>query len=57
MEGGFPRLYLVGCEPAEFGPVDEGQVGLSEPVAAAVERGVALLEALAVEAVTEAGRA
>jgi hydrogenase maturation protease len=29
-------LLLVGCEPAEFGP-DEGLMGLSEPVAAAVD--------------------
>ena len=36
--GGTPPnpLFLVGCEPADLGP-EEGQMGLSEPVAAAVE--------------------
>ena len=35
--GGAPpaSLFLVGCEPAEFGP-EEGLMGLSDPVAAAV---------------------
>ena len=36
--GGTPPadLFLVGCEPADFGP-EEGLIGLSEPVAAAVQ--------------------
>ena len=45
----FPRLYLVGCEPAELGPEDEGVMGLSEPVRAAVEKAVAMVEGLLAE--------
>ena len=38
--GGTPkRMLLLGCEPATFGP-DEGQLGLSECVAAAVDAAV-----------------
>lgn len=40
-----PRVWLVGCEPASFGP-DEGHVGLSAPVAAAVAEAVALISSL-----------
>ncbi len=36
MGGRAPSLYVVGCEPATLGPV-EGFIGLSEPVAAAVD--------------------
>ena len=42
--GEFPRVCLVGCEPAELGPEDEGLMGLSEPVQSAVERAVGLVE-------------
>lgn len=55
--GALPRLYLVGCEPADFGPEDEGRVGLSEPVAAAVEPAVALVEAVAADVLAEPDRA
>ena len=55
--GTFPRLCLVGCEPAELGSAEEGAMGLSEPVAAAVERTVALVEELVAEvAEISAGR-
>ncbi len=38
--GELARITLVGCEPADLGPPDEGKMGLSEPVAAAVEQAV-----------------
>ena len=44
--GGAPgRILLVGCEPADLGP-EEGQLGLSEPVEAAVDEAVVLIEGL-----------
>ena len=45
MGGAFKRILLVGCEPATFGP-QEGQMGLSEPVAAAVPKAVEMVESL-----------
>lgn len=45
MGGEFKRILLVGCEPATLGP-EEGQMGLSQPVAAAVEAAVHLVESL-----------
>jgi hydrogenase maturation protease len=38
---------VVGCEPATLGP-EEGLIGLSAPVAAAVDEAVALVESLIV---------
>jgi hydrogenase maturation protease len=38
-------VVVVGCEPATLGP-PEGQMGLSEPVQAAVEEAVGLIEGL-----------
>lgn len=46
MGGTLPPLYLVGCKPAELGSDDEGKMGLSGPVAAAIEPAVALVAAL-----------
>jgi hydrogenase maturation protease len=43
--GRLPLLRLVGCEPATFGP-DEGRLGLSEQVEAAIEPAVGLVAAL-----------
>jgi hydrogenase maturation protease len=44
--GGDPkRVLLVGCVPATLGP-EEGQMGLSEPVAAAVDEAVGLIVSL-----------
>lgn len=40
-----PRLYVVGCEPADLGG-DEGRMGLTEPVQAALEEAVAMVEKL-----------
>jgi hydrogenase maturation protease len=45
MGGELKRVLLVGCVPATLGP-EEGQMGLSEPVAAAVDEGVKLIDAL-----------
>ncbi len=45
MGGQFRKILLVGCEPATFGP-EEGQMGLSEPVAAAVQQAVDVVESL-----------
>jgi hydrogenase maturation protease len=44
--GSLTRLLLVGCEPAELGSQDEGRMGLSETVQAAVDRAAALVETL-----------
>jgi hydrogenase maturation protease len=60
--GGQPgRVMIVGCEPADLGSEEEGKLGLSEPVLAAVDDAIAMIECLitqtllgdAVEAVTQ----
>jgi len=43
--GSLKRILLVGCEPLTLGP-EEGKMGLSEPVAAAVEEAGKLIESL-----------
>ena len=44
--GGTPRnVLVVGCEPQTFGPENEGAMGLSPAVAAAVPEAVAAVEA------------
>jgi hydrogenase maturation protease len=48
MGGEFKRILLVGCEPETLGP-EEGQMGLSEPVEAAVGEAVRLVESLVME--------
>jgi hydrogenase maturation protease len=45
MGGEFKRILLVGCEPATLGP-EEGKLGLSEPVEAAVGGAVRVIESL-----------
>jgi hydrogenase maturation protease len=45
MGGPLKRILLIGCEPQTLGP-EEGQMGLSEPVALAVDRAVPLLESV-----------
>jgi hydrogenase maturation protease len=45
MGGGLKRVLLVGCEPATLGP-EEGLMGLSGPVAAAVTEAVDLVESV-----------
>lgn len=44
MNGSLKQILLVGCEPATFGG-EEGQMGLSEPVAAAIDEAVKLVAA------------
>ncbi len=43
--GEFKRILLVGCEPETLGP-EEGHLGLSEPVTAAVDEAVRVVESL-----------
>jgi hydrogenase maturation protease len=43
--GNLKRVLVVGCVPETLGP-EEGQMGLSEPVAAAVEQAAKLVESL-----------
>lgn len=45
MGGPLRKILLLGCEPETFGP-EEGHMGLSEPVASAVERAIPLLESV-----------
>jgi hydrogenase maturation protease len=45
MGGPLKRVLLVGCEPGTLGP-EEGQMGLSEPIEAAVDEAVKLVESL-----------
>jgi hydrogenase maturation protease len=45
MGGHLKRVLLVGCVPATFGP-EEGQMGLTAPVAAAVDEAAKLVESL-----------
>jgi hydrogenase maturation protease len=44
--GSPPRLLVVGCEPATFGPEDEGLMGLSAPVEAAIDGAMDMVEQL-----------
>jgi len=48
MGGEVGRIVLVGCEPESLGTEDgqEGRMGLSEPVAAAVEEAVETIETM-----------
>jgi hydrogenase maturation protease len=48
MGGQLRRLLVVGCEPATTGP-EEGLMGLSEPVRAAVDVAVGLIESLIID--------
>lgn len=43
--GPVKRVLLVGCEPGTLGP-EEGQMGLSQPIAAVVDEAVKLVESL-----------
>ncbi len=51
------RLLLVGCEPLTFGDEEEGAMGLSPPVAAAVDEAVKAIETLIGELIEEDKRA
>jgi hydrogenase maturation protease len=45
MGGQLKHVMVLGCVPATLGP-EEGQMGLSEPVAAAVDEAAKLVESL-----------
>lgn len=45
MGGAGGRVVIVGCEPADLGPA-EGKVGLTEPVTAALDEAVRVIESL-----------
>lgn len=47
MGGELKRVLLVGCVPATLGP-EEGQMGLSDPVMAAVDEAVKLVDSLVI---------
>lgn len=55
MGGHFKRILLVGCEPAPLASED-GYMGLSAPVAAAVDEAVELVESLVAQIVAEEQR-
>lgn len=45
--GGAPnRILIVGCEPGDLGSDEDGKLGLTEPVAAAVDEAANLIETL-----------
>jgi len=51
--GAMPEhVTIVGCEPATLGP-EEGQMGLSPPVEAAVAEAATVIERLIAEFLTE----
>ncbi len=52
MGGEFKRILLVGCEPEPLG-ADEERMGLSEPVRAAVEEAIRLVESLVAKILAE----
>ncbi len=52
MGGKFNRILLIGCEPETFGP-EEGQMGLSSRVEAAVEPAVKVVQALVARVLQE----
>lgn len=51
--GSCERLLLVACEPATFGDEEEGAMGLSPPVAAAVDHAVTAVETLVAKLLAE----
>jgi hydrogenase maturation protease len=40
------HVMIVGCEPADLGSDEEGKMGLSEPVMAAIDEAIALIDTL-----------
>ena len=55
MGGEFKRIFLVGCEPAPL-QSEDGHMGLSEPVEAAVDEAVKVVESLVREILAEKRR-
>lgn len=46
MGGARGKIMIVGCEPADVGTDEDGKLGLSAPVEAAVDEAIALIEKL-----------
>ncbi|MBA2734659.1 MAG: hydrogenase maturation protease [Acidobacteria bacterium] len=55
MGGEFKRILLVGCEPAPL-EAEEGEMGLSEPVEAAVDEAIKMIESLVAKILEEKHR-
>jgi hydrogenase maturation protease len=55
MGGEFKRILLVGCEPAPL-QSEDGEMGLSEPVAAAVDEAIRIIESLIAQILEEKHR-
>lgn len=53
MGANFGRVLLVGCEPAELGSDEDGRMGLSEPIAAALDEAVRMLESAVGDLLTQ----
>jgi hydrogenase maturation protease len=51
MGGALGRVLIVGCEPADIGSDEEGAIGLSEPVQAAIDDAIALIDKVVSEAI------
>lgn len=51
--GSFNKIIVVGCEPAFTGEDGEGHMGLSEPVAASLEKAVSVVESLVAKNLAE----
>lgn len=52
--GEFKKIYLVGCEPFFTGEEDIGFMGLSEPVEAAIDKAIEVVESLVAKISEEA---
>lgn len=53
MGGALNRVLLIGCEPLTFGPEEEGVLGLSSVVTAAVGRAAEIVESLVLKLLDE----
>ncbi len=51
--GDFKKIFLVGCEPLFTGEEDIGFMGLSEPVAPAIDKTVEVIESLVIKILAE----
>lgn len=51
--GEFKKIFLVGCEPLFTGEEDIGFMGLSEPVEAAIDKAVEVVESLVAKILEE----
>jgi hydrogenase maturation protease len=49
MNGRVRRVVLIGCEPADLGSDEEGRLGMSEVVEAAVPQAIAMVKLLVAE--------